>query len=878
MLSVNRAWFDLLNAWLTRFPRVALLGVRQGGKTTLLRDLPRKRTASGSVTTMDTISRAPTGPPPRARRLAGSLAFAFALGFVAASSAARGATVYVDGPGASDAQKIATQMLNDAAAGRWRGNQFQPAPNPFTAMIEQYENRRRARALDMEAAAREARERLAEREAEERRWREEEARTERARREWARIGAVQREAAELNPMAHIRLGMILESGRYDPDVVKLPPGQTARQFARERYAQASRLDLPLGEIAHACSERDENPSFPTLWEALQGLPDAAARRAHLERLGGGGHVGAAFWLGAWAAGRNVGLGTFPPLPGNAATREYALDWLSRPNLERLLIFHAELVLQGDPEPSARRRAIELLERFAVPGDNGDFNAYIGLARTLLREARLESDMARPRKLLGAFQQADIVPGMHALAAMHLDGTDGLFRPAQAAKVYSRMPEKPRFLALRGAARIFEGLDAILGVERAADAATALERFSEAERILTLAPGAYRASDVGLKVESILWRQFARAEAGETGAGLDDPVEFLMEHANDGRGLGRLLFRCALLGRPTTSAIQASTIWGFIRTESPFTAPLSPAQVLLHLQCAIRAHDRGAAPELAPEIEALRTLAPREAPIRGAALLARLAFLPGRLGRDSADHRGLAQVYGALFRAAWRDPALWGETAALLEVLQVDPLEDKDWTRGWLAPWLNDPSERARQPRAWAEVLRQPSAAAWKAATGRPWGRLVESLLSDSTSALPPPLAALRDSLQLRAATEPAVANAAFLSLLALGRAGHWHAQALLEDFETRYRPAYLRRGSVQLFRVHAREVAETLAAWRVEGFGFCRRDVEARWRAVGQAVETGSIRFNRANLEEGARAGSEAARIALLRLKSAEAGPDARLP
>jgi len=41
LLGMDRAWSTLLNTYLTRFPCVALLGVRQCGKTTLLRGLPK---------------------------------------------------------------------------------------------------------------------------------------------------------------------------------------------------------------------------------------------------------------------------------------------------------------------------------------------------------------------------------------------------------------------------------------------------------------------------------------------------------------------------------------------------------------------------------------------------------------------------------------------------------------------------------------------------------------------------------------------------------------------------------------------------------------------------------------------------------------------
>jgi hypothetical protein len=41
------------------------------------------------------------------------------------------ATEYYDSPGASDADKIATQMLNDAASGRFRGMNFGRPYNPF---------------------------------------------------------------------------------------------------------------------------------------------------------------------------------------------------------------------------------------------------------------------------------------------------------------------------------------------------------------------------------------------------------------------------------------------------------------------------------------------------------------------------------------------------------------------------------------------------------------------------------------------------------------------------------------------------------------------------------------------------------------------------
>ena len=41
LIGMDRAWSTLLNTYLTRFPCVAILGVRQCGKTTLLRGLPK---------------------------------------------------------------------------------------------------------------------------------------------------------------------------------------------------------------------------------------------------------------------------------------------------------------------------------------------------------------------------------------------------------------------------------------------------------------------------------------------------------------------------------------------------------------------------------------------------------------------------------------------------------------------------------------------------------------------------------------------------------------------------------------------------------------------------------------------------------------------
>jgi hypothetical protein len=241
--------------------------------------------------------------------------------------------------------------------------------------------------------------------------------------------------------------------------------------------------------------------------------------------------------------------------------------------------------------------------------------------------------------------------------------------------------------------------------------------------------------------------------------------------------------------------------------------------------------------------------------------------------DAANRGGVAGIYGALFRAAWRDPQLWAETAAAVEILQAAPLTEREWAR-WLEPWRSVPSPSGDKARAWADLLAQPGPQTWLAATGKPWGRLAASLLADDQP-LPPALAALRDSLQLRSTPHVDIAEGAFNSLLALGGQGNWHAQALLEDFEERYHSAYIdRRGSLRIFREHARLVAEAQVKWRTEGVGFCRRDSDAKWRAMGRALEHGSIRFSTVALEEGAAAGSEAARIALYRVKARQSAND----
>ncbi len=59
-------------------------------------------------------------------------------------------TYYRDSSGASDVSKIATEMLNDAASGRFRNQSFSRPYNSFDRMIEDYENSKRARAAEME--------------------------------------------------------------------------------------------------------------------------------------------------------------------------------------------------------------------------------------------------------------------------------------------------------------------------------------------------------------------------------------------------------------------------------------------------------------------------------------------------------------------------------------------------------------------------------------------------------------------------------------------------------------------------------------------------------------------------------------------------------
>lgn len=791
-------------------------------------------------------------------------------GVLAALASAQSGTYYRDSPRASDADKIATQMLNDAASGRFRPQNYGRPYNPFDQKIEEYENAKRAKTAEYARYAAEAERRRAETAAEEREEAAERARQRQVEERVRGFHALQDAAKAFDAQAHLRLGLAVESGNYPRQDLTLPPGYTEGKWALARYTSALVLGLDVGVVASGCMESKARPAFHQIWARVQALNTADGRANYLADLAGQGHVGANLWLGAWYAGFDVSLGGPPPAPAAGEThRRTALRHLERAHrsgYSHATAWYAEVLMSDPATPAERAQGLALLAKQMPAGPDRELAGAPAYARELLRAARVEADFARPRAILAEFETVQYLYGYTAWAAMHLDGTDGEYHPGRAARVLGKIPDVPLFGVHHIRRHLSDGIDAYFGIDSPVNHRTAYDRVQTAATMPARVRGSVKSADLALRNDSGLWRAFIRAEERMSTPNMPDPLKSLGEMVAAGNPLSQLLFACATLGRPATSAAVARTTWNSLAPINPFTRPLSPPEILLVLRCALRAHERGGLPELAPFVEEIRALPPHRAPVEGAALLARLYFSPLH-PRDVAERGDLAGAYATFVRAAWRDPRRWEDVAALVEVLQVDPLTPAQWNAGWLAPLLEKHPAAGVEQKRWAAQLADPA----PAATGDLALRSSASLSLRQSG--PPHVQALDTSLRLRGATDNEQARLYARSLLGLARAGNWHAQALVEDFSERYRPGYVRRRDLAGFRRDAREAAEAVAGWREKGHAFMLPNDEQRMHAIGTALALGSTRFTREILERAAANHVKSARVAVQRLQALAADP-----
>ena len=727
-------------------------------------------------------------------------------------------TYYRDSPGASDASKIATEMLNDAASGRFRNQSFSRPYNPFDRMIEDYENSKRARAAEMERWAAECERTRGQREAEERyqqqvmqenarRRAEAEARQRRADALRNRVEELRGLANRSDASAHLELGILVQEGKYEPGVLTFPAGMTPMAWVKQRYDQAQTLGSELAVVAVGSLAQADSPSFAVLWNSVHALTTAEAKREHLRSLADQGHLGANLWLGGWYSGRRVGLGLLPTADRGPEARGQALQSLDRARKKNFLhagTWYAETLLSGDPTPAERAEAREVLERLLAPGSERDLAAAPALARELLRNARVEADLVRPRALLGELEKLPYVTGLAAVGGVHVQGLDGEFHPGLAARAYGRIPWVGERAGYQVSEELWAGIDAWIGIDSKRDPRAAVDHFRKARMLAGLFRGGVLPEHRLLKVEVELWLAFVQAELGLTDPAMPDPLQHLKDQTRDDQRLGHLLSACAELGDRRTSAMIAGNIWSFLNLQALLSSPLPPVETWLVLQCVVRCHERGGLPEAAPWVDAIRALSSNEVPIRGPALLAKLYFTQAH-PRDVADRAGISGVYAPMVRAAWRDPELWRHVAALVEVLQLEPLSREQWKSGWLAPFLENHPGASEDQKRWAEQLIQPTLEGDQALE-----RLAARHPGPKEAELPDVQAA-HTSIQLRYAARNAQARSAFERLVALGKAGSWHAQAMLEDFSVRYRPGYVARNDLPGFRRDAREAAELVA-------------------------------------------------------------------
>lgn len=804
---------------------------------------------------------------PRWRRILGGLVL---IGLISDGRA----TVYYDSPRASDADKIATQMLNDAASGRFRGMNFGRPYNPFDQMIVDLENKRRQQWAQREQDRQELLQRVNEAEAEERHQqqlrvaaerRRAELRAKAARDAWRRhLGELEQLASGGDALAFLELGSLVEGNRLEPGLLALPAGMDARSYSRRQYEQAYRQGLDLAAVALACSQAGETPGYASLRETLAALPDDARRRAHLQGLAENGHVGANLALGAWHSGRYMGLGT-PPDPGKDPDDvRQAIRYLDRARILNPGLagpWYAEAVLSGTPTPRERAQALSVLEQLVDSGVATHPSAAPPLAYEWLRDARVESDLDRPRALMRQMESADFLRGRAAVARIHLEGLTGEYHPGLAAEVCGRIPGQGRWASFAVQQELASGIDAWLGVDGAKDGRAALARVDRAVKQAEELRGGVLPEHRWLKAEAQEWQAFLRLENGATGDVAAAAKELLVGQRLADRRLAHLLDTYLELSGGVRTRMTPRDAWETVESRYLFTSRMSPVETWLAVQCVRLAHERGVAPQATPFIPEIRAMSPKDAPTKGASLLERMYFT--RLHtRDVSRRSGVATVYASLVKAAWRDPSLWRPVAALVEAVQIEPLSPEQWRAGWLAPMLENHPAATREQRLWAEQLMAPTESGWaelaKIESGRGGLSLRES----------PEVQAMKASLRLRFSRDRREARAAFHQLLSLGQAGSWHAQAMLEEFRERYGAGYAARDGLADFRRDVRESAEWVATWREKGHGCMGPDRSLRARAIGRALANGSKLFTTQALEVAA-GQDRLSEMAMLEVKAA---------
>lgn len=804
---------------------------------------------------------------PRWRRVLGGLVL---MGLMSDGQA----TEYYDSPRASDADKIATQMLNDAASGRFRGMNFGRPYNPFDQMIADLENKRRAQWAQRSQDQQEAVQRAKDAEAEERYQQQVRAAAERrqaalraqaAREERRRqVAELERQVADGDAAASLDLGVLAEGNYLEPGLLALPSGMDARSFARSQYEKAYHWGHDLGLVALACSTAGETPDFASLRDTVATLPNEVRRREHLQGLASRGHVGANLWLGAWHSGRFVGLGIPPEAGKNADDVRRAIGYLDRArqaNWELAGAWYAEAVLSGSPKPGERAEAMSILERLVEKGLAKHPGAAPALAFEWLRDARVGSDLERPRALMRQMDSAEFLRGRAAVARIHLEGLTGEYHPGLAAQACGRIPDRGRWSTFAMQREVASGIDAWLGVDGPKDARVALERMDRAVAMVGRTTGGVLPEHRMLKVEAQLWQAFLRLEQGATGAAARDAKDLLVSQRLADERLGHLMDTYLDLSNRTRTRMDNVGDWFAVDVRHLFTSRMAPVETWLALQCIRLAHERGVAPDAGPFIPEIRALSPKDAPTKGAALLARMHFTRIHT-RDVSMRSGVATVYAALVKAAWRDPSLWAQVAALVEAVQIEPLTPEQWRAGWLAPMLENHPGATPEQRLWAEQLMSPTESGWAELAKLNSGRGSLSLREW------PEVQAMKASLTLRFSKDRKEARAAFRQLVALGQSRSWHALAMLEEFRERYGAGYAGRDGLADFRRDVRESAEWVAMWRENGHGCLALDPSLRARAIGRALANGSKIFSTKTLEAQAH-WDRMSELALLEVKAA---------
>ena len=785
------------------------------------------------------------------------------------------ATVYYDSPRASDADKIATQMLNDAASGRFRGMNFSARPTGFDQAIQDLENRRRSQWAEREQDRQEAIQRVNEAEAEERyqqqlraaeERRRAELRAQAAREAWRRhVGGLEQLASGGDAPALLELGLLVEGNRLEPGLLTLPAGMDARSHARRQYEKAYHQGLDLAAVALASSQAGETPGYAALRETLAALPDDARRREHLHDLAERGHVGANLALGAWHSGRYMGLGAPPEAGRNPEDVRRAIRYLDRARKVNAGLagpWYAEAVLSGAPTPAERAEALSILQQLVDSGVATHPSAAPALVYEWLRDARVESDLERPLALMRQMESADFLRGRAAVARIHLEGLTGEYHPGWAAQACGRIPQQGRWASFAVQQELASGIDAWLGADGPKDAGAALARMERAVRLADGFRGGALPEHRWLKGEAQEWQAFLRLENGATGDPAAAAKELLVGQRLADRRLAHLLDTYLELSGRAGTRMNPRDAWETVESRYLFTSRMAPVETWLALQCVRLAQERGVAPEATPFIAEIRAMSPKDAPTKGASLLARMYFTRIH-ARDVSRRSGVATVYAALVKAAWRDPSLWRQVAALVEAVQIEPLSPEQWRAGWLAPMLeNHPGATAEQ-RLWAEQLMAPTESGWAALAK------IESSRGSLSLRESPEVQALKASLRLRFSKDRQEARAAFHQLVSLGQAGSWHAQAMLEEFRERYGAGYAARDGLADFRRDTRESAEWVATWRETGHGCVGRDRSLRMRAIGRALASGSTVHSLHTLEAEASRGDRMAEMALLEVKAA---------